>query len=59
MISKEVNEQLVLSKVNFRWLAQRDLHKGRKFDIIKQITDQASKEHAIKLTLESVEQEVD
>ena len=40
-------------------MAKKDLHKGKKFDIIKQITDSASKEYAIKLTIEAVENEVD
>ena len=35
------------------------MHKGKKFDIIKQITDAASKEHAIRLTIEAVEHEVE
>lgn len=58
-ISKEVGEQVWLNRVTFRFLAKRDLHKGRKFDIIKNITDQASKEYAIRLTIEAVENELD
>ena len=45
--------------VNFRWLAKRDLHKGKKLEKIKHITDTATKEHAIKITLESVEIELE
>ena len=58
-ISKEVGEQIWLNRVTFRFLAKRDLHKGKKFDIIKNITDQASKEYAIRLTIEAVENELD
>ena len=45
--------------VNFRWLAKRDLHKGKKLEKIKQITDTAIKEHAIKITLEAVDLELE
>lgn len=58
-INKETGENLQLNKINFRWLCKKDLHKGRKFDMIKQITDAASKEHAIRLTIEAVEYEVE
>ena len=51
-IHKEIGESLQLSKINFRWLAKRDLHKGKKYDVIKAITDAASKENAIKITIE-------
>lgn len=48
-----------LSKINFRWLAKRDLHKGKKFEIIKAISDTAAKEYAIRLTVEQVEGDVE
>ena len=58
-ISREIGEAAWPKKINLRWIAKRDIHKGRKFDNIKSITDQASKEHAIKLTIESVEHELE
>ena len=58
-ISKEIGETIYLNKLNFRSLTKRELHKGRKFDAIKTITDAASKEYAIRLTIEAVEMEVD
>lgn len=54
-ISKEVGETVWPNKITMRWLAKRDLHKGRKYDVVKAITDQASKEYAIRLTIEAVE----
>ena len=45
--------------MTFRWLSSRDLHKGRKFEIIKSITDQASKEYAIRIIIDAVEQELE
>ena len=34
-INKETGENLQLNKINFRWIVKKDLHKGRKFEIIK------------------------
>ena len=48
-----------MGKINFRWLAKKDLHKGKKFDIIKGISDTAAKEYAIRLTVEQVESELE
>ena len=45
--------------MTFRWLISRDLHKGRKFEAIKAITDQASKEHAIRIIIDAVEHELE
>lgn len=44
-IGKALDETIYPNKINIRWLFKRELHKGRKFDIIKAITDQARKEY--------------
>ena len=51
-INKEIGEDLQLHKINFRWLAGKDFHKGSKFSTIKGISDTASKEHTIRVTIE-------
>ena len=59
LISNEIGETIVLNKITFHWLAKRDLHKGRKYEMIRAITDQAAKEHAIRLTIQAVDEELD
>ena len=58
-ITKAIGETLILGKINFRFLQSKDFHKGKKYDAIKQITDAASKEYAIRLTIEAVEIELE
>ena len=58
-INRELGTEISIKQTNFRWLSKRDLHKGKKLEKIKQITDTATKEHAIRLTLESVEAELE
>lgn len=58
-ISRVAREEVQLGRINFRWLVTRDLHKGKKYPEIKNISDTAAKEYQVKLTIESVEYEVE
>ena len=48
-----------LRKTNFRQLAKHDYHKGKNLEQIKIISDLASKQYAILLTMQSVEKELE
>ena len=52
-------EDLNLQKANFRSLVKKSIHTGKNFEIIKGISELASKEYAIRLSLEAVEKELE
>ena len=54
----DLGVEINLHKLNLNQLAALNIHKGSALDKIKQIADHASKEHAIKLTLDQVESDV-
>ena len=57
-IQNEAGVEINLYKMNLRDLTILNVHKGKALEKIKLIADHATKEHSIKLTLESVEQDV-
>ena len=52
MINKMYHVSINMKTTNFRWLSTQDLHIGAKLEYTRQISDLATKEYAIKITLD-------